>query len=154
MQRPITGYHLDEESDWVAELDCGHQQHVRHKPPFFNRPWTQTETGRTERIGTPLECPLCDRLEMPDGLSPIQRTPVFENESIPNALLSEHSTKAGIWAQIVVLKGSIRYVVQPPVSQTFILDETHPGTVAPQILHHIEPVGDVQFYVQLYKKSL
>jgi hypothetical protein len=27
------GYHQDEEQNWVAELSCGHQQHVRHRPP-------------------------------------------------------------------------------------------------------------------------
>jgi hypothetical protein len=30
----ITGFHQDEEANWVAELSCGHQQHVRHRPPF------------------------------------------------------------------------------------------------------------------------
>ena len=30
MQRKITGFHLDEEGYWVAELECGHNQHVRH----------------------------------------------------------------------------------------------------------------------------
>ena len=27
--RKIVGFHLDENLDWVAELECGHQQHVR-----------------------------------------------------------------------------------------------------------------------------
>jgi hypothetical protein len=31
--RKIVGFHLDERKDWVAELECGHQQHVRHNPP-------------------------------------------------------------------------------------------------------------------------
>jgi hypothetical protein len=26
--------HLDARGEWVAELTCGHQQHVRHQPPF------------------------------------------------------------------------------------------------------------------------
>ena len=30
MQQPITGYHTDEEGHWVAQLACGHNQHVRH----------------------------------------------------------------------------------------------------------------------------
>ena len=30
--RKIVGFHLDENLDWVAELECGHQQHVR--PPL------------------------------------------------------------------------------------------------------------------------
>jgi len=27
--REIVDFHLDENLDWVAELECGHQQHVR-----------------------------------------------------------------------------------------------------------------------------
>ena len=34
----IIGFHQDEETNWVAELSCGHQQPVRHRPPFTERP--------------------------------------------------------------------------------------------------------------------
>lgn len=37
--RRIVGFHLDEKSDWVTELECGHQQHVRHNPPWTERHW-------------------------------------------------------------------------------------------------------------------
>lgn len=46
MLRNITGFHQDEAGDWVAELNCHHGQHVRNKPPFFNRPWVETVKGR------------------------------------------------------------------------------------------------------------
>ena len=42
MNQSIVGYHKDVENDWVAELECGHFQHVRNKPPFINRPWVAT----------------------------------------------------------------------------------------------------------------
>jgi hypothetical protein len=61
MQRAIVGYHIDERGDWVAELECGHKQHVRHQPPFINRPWVVTEAGRREKLGARLECVLCER---------------------------------------------------------------------------------------------
>lgn len=60
MQRAITGFHQDEHGDWVAELACGHGQHVRHKPPFQLRPWVVTAEGRASRIGTELSCVRCD----------------------------------------------------------------------------------------------
>lgn len=65
MRRAIAGYHQDEAGDWVAELTCGHGQHVRHKPPFWNRAWTQTEDGRAAHLGTELDCVRCDRGEPP-----------------------------------------------------------------------------------------
>jgi hypothetical protein len=60
VERAIFGYHQDELGDWVAELACGHQQHVRHQPPWQLRPWAVDEEGRQGRLGTPLECRLCD----------------------------------------------------------------------------------------------
>ncbi|MEX1082070.1 MAG: DUF3565 domain-containing protein [Halofilum sp. (in: g-proteobacteria)] len=60
MRRRIVGLHQDEEGDWVAELECGHTQHVRHRPPWFSRPWTTSTEGREQAVGTTLECPLCD----------------------------------------------------------------------------------------------
>jgi tellurite methyltransferase len=61
MQRRIIGFEQDDAGDWVALLECGHRQHVRHKPPFINRPWTQSPDGRAAHLGVPLECPSCDR---------------------------------------------------------------------------------------------
>jgi hypothetical protein len=61
----ITGFHQDAEGDWIAELACGHTQHVRHRPPWQSRPWTQTAEGRSARLGAKIECPLCDRPALP-----------------------------------------------------------------------------------------
>ncbi len=66
MKQAISGYHRDEEDHWVAELACGHFQHVRHIPPWFERPWVVTAEGRRSRLGFPLECKKCDRGEPPD----------------------------------------------------------------------------------------
>ncbi len=60
MQRHITGYHQDEENHWVAQLDCGHNQHVRHDPPWTNRPWVISPEGRARMLGTVLNCKKCD----------------------------------------------------------------------------------------------
>jgi hypothetical protein len=59
--RRIVGFHEDNERHWVAELECGHTQHVRHDPPWLVRPWVITVEGRAGRIGTTLECTLCDQ---------------------------------------------------------------------------------------------
>jgi len=66
VQRPIVGYHRDERGAWVAELACGHQRHVRHEPPFQLRPWVVEAEGRRQRLGTPLECALCEETDTPE----------------------------------------------------------------------------------------
>lgn len=60
VKRAIVGFYKDEYGDWVAALACGHGQHVRHKPPWQNRPWVQTESGRNSRLGMELNCKKCD----------------------------------------------------------------------------------------------
>lgn len=60
MKQAIIGYHLDHEQQYVAELSCGHHQHVRHNPPWQNRPWVMTEQGRNEKLGLLLYCKLCE----------------------------------------------------------------------------------------------
>lgn len=68
MQQAITGYHKDDEGHWVAELACGHFQHVRHRPPWVTRRWVTTEAGRTRMLGHPLNCKKCDAGAPPDAL--------------------------------------------------------------------------------------
>jgi hypothetical protein len=62
MKQPITGFHLDSEKHWVADLACGHRQHMRHTPPWMERPWILTEEGRRSRLGVELECKRCDEV--------------------------------------------------------------------------------------------
>ncbi|QCF27762.1 DUF3565 domain-containing protein [Hydrocarboniclastica marina] len=69
MKQAITGYHPDEEDHWVAELACGHNQHVRHTPPWVNRPWVITAEGRAAMLGTRLNCKRCDEDEEAKGLA-------------------------------------------------------------------------------------
>ena len=66
MDRAIVGYHLDSEQYWVAELECGHDQHVRHNPPWISRPWAVTPEGRTQMLGQRLACTKCDAGAPPD----------------------------------------------------------------------------------------
>jgi hypothetical protein len=62
MKQKILGYHTDAENCWVAELDCGHGQHVRDDPPWRERPWVRTAEGRTSQLGQKLDCVRCDEL--------------------------------------------------------------------------------------------
>lgn len=68
MKQSITGFHKDELGDWVAELACGHFQHVRHSPPWQNRPWVETPDGRNGMLGYELNCKKCTEGAPPDVL--------------------------------------------------------------------------------------
>jgi Protein of unknown function (DUF3565) len=59
LEQKIVGFDQDEEGDWVAILNCGHTRHVRHNPPWFNRPWVENAKSREPFIGTMLNCKKC-----------------------------------------------------------------------------------------------
>jgi len=71
MNQLIIGFHQDEHGDWVADLACGHGQHVRHQPPFTNRSWVLTAKGREQHLGADLNCKKCveslSDLPQPEG---------------------------------------------------------------------------------------
>jgi hypothetical protein len=73
----MVGFEQDEVGDWVALLECGHRQHVRHRPPWQEREWVQTAAGRLTKVGAPLECPACDTLAEEGG------DPCFANRVCP-----------------------------------------------------------------------
>ena len=76
MRRAIVGYHQDVEGHWVADLACGHTQHVRHDPPWQVRVWVTTSEGRASHLGTELDCILCDER----GSLTTEVTEVTEND--------------------------------------------------------------------------
>ncbi len=60
MKRKISGFEKDDENDCRDELECGHFQHVPHKPPLMTREWVLTEEGRAGKLGAELDCTKCD----------------------------------------------------------------------------------------------
>ena len=65
IERRIVDFRQEEEQHWVAELECGHTQHVRHTPPWQVRPWVLTTEGRAGRLGMRLLRRRCE--EAGDG---------------------------------------------------------------------------------------
>ena len=148
MKRSITGFQLDPEGDWIADLDCGHGQHVRHRPPFINRPWTESGAGRDAMLGTDLECVRCDRMEWPEGLAAYRRTPEFDETTAPAGLKRNHTTRRGIWGRIHVLAGALQYHVDPPVNQSFSIAAGSSAIIVPDIPHRVDVTGEVRFFVE------
>lgn len=63
MARRIVGFHEDVERHWVADLECGHTQHVRHDPPWQQRPWVLSDEGRRGFLGAEMPCVRCAEAE-------------------------------------------------------------------------------------------
>lgn len=71
MKHPVVSFGRDSKGDWVARLSCGHNQHVRHDPPWQDRSWVLTAQGRERHLGHSLDCAKCDRNEPKDPPPPV-----------------------------------------------------------------------------------
>jgi tellurite methyltransferase len=147
----IVAFHQDDEAAWVAELACGHSQHVRHRPPLELRPWVTSNEGRQARVGALLPCHLCRMPKLPAGLIEYKRTAVFDTKSTPAGLRKAHSTKGGVWGELVVTCGRVLYVLEAPEQTSFVLHPGVPGAIAPEMLHHVEPHDGARFYVRFLR---
>jgi tellurite resistance-related uncharacterized protein len=92
----------------------------------------------------------------PPKLSPYRRTAEFTAATVPAGLLRAHTTKAGAWGLIHVLEGRLAYrITDPrrPPSETILTAGAEPGLVEPTVLHEVEPLGPVRFYVEFLRAS-
>lgn len=147
MLRSIVGFHQDEDGDWVAELNCLHNQHVRHQPPFQERPWVISDEGRAERVGTELDCPLCDRAELPEGLMRARTAGPFDETTLPAGLRRAHRVPAGTWGDLNLLEGSADFsmATTPPIERR--LQAGDHQAIPPLVDHQLRISGPVRLQV-------
>lgn len=87
--------------------------------------------------------------KLPPGVTAYKRTPTFDQDSLPPGLRREHRTKAGVWALIHVVEGSVRYRILEPPSEEILTPST-PGVVRPEQPHEVEPLGPVRMFVEFF----
>jgi tellurite resistance-related uncharacterized protein len=134
MLRPVIAFSQALAGGWQAQLSCGHSQQVATEP---------AEAAQ-------LDCACCERFELPPHFVAYKQTPLFDEATIPAGILNEHSTKAGVWAKIHVTEGRLRYRV-PAFG---IEREVAAGAidiVVPEVIHNVQPLGVVNFYVEFYR---
>ena len=148
MIRTIERFTEDEHGDWVAELSCLHRQHVRHQPPFVQRPWVLTEEGRAEHLGRQLDCPLCDRAELPPGLAVARVAGPFDASTLPAALRSAHRVADHTWGRLHVLEGSLGFTMEttPPIDVRLGAGEEQ--AIPPGVPHALAVDGPVRVAIE------
>jgi tellurite methyltransferase len=119
---------------WLVQLSCGHAQTSPAEPAS----------------GEQFECQHCDRFELPPHFVAYKQTPLFDETTIPAGILNEHSTKAGVWAKIHVVEGRLRYCV-PALKVEREVTAGHIDIVVPEVVHNVQLVGMVKFYVEFHK---
>jgi tellurite resistance-related uncharacterized protein len=137
----MTGFHQDDSGDWVAELECGHNQHVRHRPPFQVREWVIDDQARRARIGSALDCPLCDRAELPASVRHVRDSAVWDSATMPSGLRRTHRLGRATWGVLHVEEGSVRFDDAP-------LSAGEVRSIPPEVEHRVEPSDDGRFWIE------
>lgn len=89
--------------------------------------------------------------KLPTTVHPYKKTPVFNKDTVPPGLLKTHTTKEGTWGKICVVKGKLLYIIESDPIEKVELSSSFYGVVEPQVPHHVDLVGDVEFYVEFHK---
>lgn len=89
--------------------------------------------------------------ELPKDVAVYKCTPDFNEETVPAGLLRTHTTKEGSWGKICVTKGKLLYTIETEPLESIELTPERFGVVEPQVPHHVEPLGEVEFHVEFLK---
>jgi tellurite resistance-related uncharacterized protein len=89
-------------------------------------------------------------MDWPSTLVPDHRTKEFTQDTIPEGLLKDHTTKDGVWAMIRVLEGELIYKVGDDEQS---ITPKAPGFIEPQVLHSVEATESVRFYIEFYRDA-
>ena len=86
----------------------------------------------------------------PPGVQPYRKTPIFDAETVPAALLADHNTKAGVWAVIHVLAGAVTFKLADRTIEKVI----RPGSTLacpPERRHSVSLTEDARFQIEFWR---
>ncbi|CUH78461.1 tellurite resistance protein TehB [Tritonibacter multivorans] len=89
------------------------------------------------------------RPAVPSTLQKYSESPLFDQDTVPDALLRDHNTKAGVWGLIVVSEGALTYLRDAHPAQIVTADA--PAVIYPEEPHSVHPKGKVRFKVEFYR---
>ena len=87
----------------------------------------------------------------PDGLIPSGESAVFTQDTLPDALLAEHTLAPGHWAVLNVLEGSLRFV-NLRTSEEQLISAPDLVTIHPGLLHRIALEGPLRCRIDFYRE--
>jgi tellurite resistance-related uncharacterized protein len=81
---------------------------------------------------------------------PYKTTPVFDEESLPEAIRREHRTKPGVWGLLRVLDGQVRLIFADGGPDSHLVTPDDPAPIPPEATHHVELMGPMRMQVEFY----
>lgn len=153
MEKKIVDFHVDEQGDWVADLECGHTQHVRHNPPWINRPWVLEEEGRKRSLGALLDCLKCNMPTMPERVHRVECSEVFDQQALVNQYSGMQKNDHDCWIKVVVSEGELVYQQVADKTKGYVIDSNFSAVIMPNEIFSLSPKGHVLFQFHYYQNS-
>lgn len=91
--------------------------------------------------------------DLPESVVKYSASPVFNETTVPVALLKDHKVKDGVWGRLVVFHGSIDYIIPDVKMITKTVTPSNHAIIEPEVLHHVSLNGPVEFQVEFYRQS-
>lgn len=90
---------------------------------------------------------------LPSDVQAYKRTPTFTEQTVPEALLNEHFTKAGTWGLLVVEHGKLQYVVtEPGFKKEHFVESGATAVITPEHKHYVKLLNDdAAFHIVFYR---
>lgn len=83
---------------------------------------------------------------------PYKTTPVFDAQTLPQALRGEHRTKDGVWGLLRVLEGRVTLVFIEPRREVAV-SPGHPAPIPPAAPHFVVVDGPMRMQVEFYREE-
>ena len=110
------------------------------------------ESERNARIGAALDCPLCDRAELPADLEVVRVTEAWTDATLPRALRREHRVASGVWGLVQVSAGAFRFraATMPPIDRAVTAGDRQ--AIPPDVVHSLEPAGPGTCHLEFLRR--
>ena len=90
-------------------------------------------------------------MTIPKNFRHTRSTPFWDKTTVPDALLTHHNTKAGVYGRLSVMQGAVKYSgfrneqdTTPEIE--VVIEAGHFGISPPRYWHHIELLTDDTYF--------
>lgn len=88
---------------------------------------------------------------LPGHVKKYAESPLFTEDTCPQKLRLEHDTKPGVWGRLIVLEGTLEFVIPGPPCTTQHIDTDVTAIIEPRIMHYVVLNGPVRFKIEFLK---
>jgi tellurite resistance-related uncharacterized protein len=90
---------------------------------------------------------------LPFGLELYKTSPVFTTQTIPESLLTAHTTKPGVWGLLRVQRGRLLYCLDANPRQQLTLEQGATAVIETGVPHHVELLdADTAFLIEFHRE--